>query len=232
MDSLPPPDPSDELFDVLTSDGQPTGIVKPRATVHRDGDWHRAFHLWIALRAVDSDEVDTVLLQQRAVGKDTWPGRLDVAVGGHYRSGETLRDVVREIDEELGISPALDTLIPLGTRRSVHKTARWVDREIQDIFLLVLSTSALPALRPEPAEISALYQIPADDLAALSTGVTGPVHARRRLVRADRALGPDEPAVVTLGDLVPAPDGYWGFGADAARRVLAGQAPPRRWLGG
>src|SRR5215218_4884038 len=36
-----------ELFDVVTSGGEPTGIVKPRWQVHRDGDWHRSIHLWI-----------------------------------------------------------------------------------------------------------------------------------------------------------------------------------------
>ena len=38
----PAQDPG-EPFDVITADGKPTGRVKSRAEVHRDGDWHRAF---------------------------------------------------------------------------------------------------------------------------------------------------------------------------------------------
>ena len=35
-------------LDVITANGKPTGRVKPRAEVHRDGDWHRAIHVWVA----------------------------------------------------------------------------------------------------------------------------------------------------------------------------------------
>ena len=37
-----------EPFDVITADGRPTGRVKTRAEIHRDGDWHRAIHVWVA----------------------------------------------------------------------------------------------------------------------------------------------------------------------------------------
>ena len=46
-DVEPAQDP-DEPFDVITADGKPTGRVKSRAEVHRDGDWHRAIHVWLA----------------------------------------------------------------------------------------------------------------------------------------------------------------------------------------
>jgi len=36
-----------ELIDVLDDHGQPTGIIKPKPDVHRDGDWHRCAHVWI-----------------------------------------------------------------------------------------------------------------------------------------------------------------------------------------
>ena len=36
--------------------------------------------------------------------KDTWPGALDVAVGGHLRAGETLAEAVREAEEEIGLA--------------------------------------------------------------------------------------------------------------------------------
>ncbi|HEX3722151.1 MAG TPA: NUDIX domain-containing protein, partial [Nitrolancea sp.] len=95
--------PPDELFDVLNADGTPTGEVKRRADVHGDGDWHRAFHLWI-VRRTETGRCE-VLFQRRSSRKDTWPNRLDIAVGGHYGAGETIKDVVREIDEELGFQP-------------------------------------------------------------------------------------------------------------------------------
>ena len=36
-----------ELLEVLDGYGHPTGIAKPRAAIHVDGDWHQAFHCWI-----------------------------------------------------------------------------------------------------------------------------------------------------------------------------------------
>lgn len=36
-----------EFFDILDEDGNKTGRTKLRNEVHRDGDWHKAFHIWI-----------------------------------------------------------------------------------------------------------------------------------------------------------------------------------------
>ena len=71
----------DEFLDVLTEEGLPTGRTKRRTEVHRDGDWHRSFHLWIV------KEGRYVLLQRRSQAKDLEPNKLDVAVGGHFSAG-------------------------------------------------------------------------------------------------------------------------------------------------
>ena len=36
-----------ELFDIRTPQGAPTGDVKERSAVHRDGDWHGTAHIWL-----------------------------------------------------------------------------------------------------------------------------------------------------------------------------------------
>ena len=80
-----------EYFDLYDADGRPLGRAKARDDVHRDGDWHRSSHVWI----FTSD--GRLLFQRRAPDKDTWPGRLDASIGGHYRSGEAgPSGVVRE----------------------------------------------------------------------------------------------------------------------------------------
>ncbi|MCC6315401.1 MAG: NUDIX domain-containing protein, partial [Thermomicrobiales bacterium] len=103
-----------ELFDIVRADGSPTGLTKPRASVHRDGDWHRSVHVWVA--GIDPDNEPWLMFQQRGAGKDTWPGRLDATVGGHFGAGETLRDALREVREEIGVEPHFDLLRPLGVR--------------------------------------------------------------------------------------------------------------------
>lgn len=57
----------EERFDILEDDGTPKGYSKNRSAVHRDGDWHRSTHIWV----LASD--GRVLVQKRAVGKDTFP---------------------------------------------------------------------------------------------------------------------------------------------------------------
>lgn len=117
----------DELLDVVDERGRPLG-VKPRGDVHRDGDWHRAFHLWVT-------SPDGVLLQRRARGKASWPGRLDASAAGHLIAGEAVRDGLREADEELGAAYAFDDLECLGVHR-VDDTERsgLVNRELQHVF--------------------------------------------------------------------------------------------------
>ena len=82
----------DEILDVFDEGGRHLG-TKRRADVHRDGDWHLAFHLWVVAPA-------GVLLQRRARGKSSWPGFLDASAAGHLLAGETIRDGLREVDEE------------------------------------------------------------------------------------------------------------------------------------
>src|SRR5579862_1982864 len=102
-----------EMFDLYDADGRSLGRSKAREEVHRDGDWHRSAHVWIYTGE------GCLLFQRRAHDKDTWPGRLDASIGGHYRAGEDRDGVVREAQEELGLAVSLAELIPLGVRSIV-----------------------------------------------------------------------------------------------------------------
>jgi len=74
------------------------GMIKPRAAVHRDGDWHRSVHIWLT-------DGTSFLLQRRSVHKDTHPGLLDVSCAGHLSGSDaSLLTAVKELDEELGFS--------------------------------------------------------------------------------------------------------------------------------
>ena len=117
----------DELLDVLAADGSPRG-TKRRADVHRDGDWHAAFHLWVICG-------DQVLLQRRSVRKQAWPGRLDATAAGHLAAGEAVLDGLREAEEELGVVYAPDQLTACGTF-TVDETQSdgTTNREFQHVF--------------------------------------------------------------------------------------------------
>src|SRR5690606_29815999 len=131
MDPRPAPNSDatvDELLDVLDANGLPTGERKARALVHRDGDWHRTVHVWV----VRSD--GTILVQRRAMEKELEPGRLDVSVGGHLAAGELDVDLVREVEEELGLPVKFGALTYLGTAVTDRAHGGYLDREFQDVY--------------------------------------------------------------------------------------------------
>ncbi len=219
MTVRPLTDPADELFDVLTEDGDPTGECKRRADVHRDGDWHRAFHLWVVQRP--PGEPDRVLFQRRASGKDTWPNRLDIAVGGHFRSGETIEDVIREIDEEIGVQPRLSDLVYVGKRQAVSLNVEWQDREIQDVYMLAIQ-GHFPTFQPNGIEIDSLVHLTIADLECLFRENPVSVPAMVASVVADRRLGGWRPTTLTIDDFVPVEDDYIVRGALAGSSLLNG----------
>ncbi len=87
-----------EYFDILDEQGNPTGEIKERRAVHRDGDWHKAVHIWI----INSKQ--EVLLQKRSPHKDSKPNMWAVSCAGHIIAGEDAETTVeKEAKEELGI---------------------------------------------------------------------------------------------------------------------------------
>ena len=148
-------DPADELLELLDDDGAPLGTGKARGRVHADGDWHRAFHLWVVR------EGRLVLLQRRALAKDLEAGRLDVTVGGHVRLGETLVDVVREAEEEIGLVVRPGQLTYLGSVRSVRSYEGALDREFQDVYA-VRDERPLSGFVLACDEVEVLYEVPVE----------------------------------------------------------------------
>lgn len=205
-----------EGFDVVTSSGAPTGIVKARAAVHRDGGWHRSVHVWIA----GADETGPFLtFQRRSTAKDTWGGKLDATVGGHVRAGETLVDTLREVEEEIGVAVGEAALRPLGVRVSVNDIGSEIrDHELQSVFLS-LDDRPLLDYSPNPAELEALVRFQIDQLFEFFEG------AIDRIQGASRAPGANQLATesFTRNDFIDNIDGYFYRIAIAAERALRGE---------
>ena len=206
-----------EPFDVITADGRPTSRVKTRAEVHRDGDWHRAIHVWVA--SVDDRGTPFLTFQQRSPHKDTWPARYDATVGGHYRAGETLAETVREVEEEIGIVPDLRVLRPVGVRVCANEALPGiVDREIQDVFLW-RDDRPLERFRPNPAELAALVRFPLATLVPFLAGESGEIDGVSLAPEATRA----ESITAHIDDFIPTIDRYFLRVAIAAQQALRGE---------
>lgn len=137
-----------ELFDIRTPQGAPTGEVKERSAVHRDGDWHGTVHIWLVRKREGRLQV---LLQKRSRSKETFPGCFDASCAGHLSAGDSFAEgALRELSEELGIKAREEELFYVGLYSYEVKErfggADIIDREIAAVYLY-----------QEPVEISGLH---------------------------------------------------------------------------
>jgi isopentenyldiphosphate isomerase len=199
-----------ELLEVFDAAGRPTGHARARAAIHRDGDWHLAFHCWIVRTGRRGQEV---VLQRRALTKDTFPGYWDAAAAGHWRFGETPAQAAREVAEELGLEVPFSSLTwrARATTERSHANGL-VDREHHEVYVLDWP-APLSSYRPDPAEVSMLGAFRAVELIDVAANRRARVHATEAV-----AVGPDggsRPVAATLtrADMVP-------YSAERLRRVL------------
>ena len=90
-----------EIFDIVDEKGNPTGKTIERKMAHETGARHRTAHIWI-IRNINGHL--EVLLQKRAMNKDSFPGRFDTSSAGHIQAGDEPKEsALRELFEELGI---------------------------------------------------------------------------------------------------------------------------------
>ena len=106
----------DELIDILTPEGKPTGKTALKSEAHKNGWFHATVHVW--LFTVD----EKILLQKRALTKKVFPGLWDISVAGHIGAGETiLSSAKREVFEEIGLELQEKDFIKIGTR--IHQVS-------------------------------------------------------------------------------------------------------------
>ncbi len=200
----------DEILDVFDERGWHVG-TKRRADVHRDGDWHLAFPLWVVAPA-------GVLFQRRARSKSSWPGFLDASAAGHLLAGESIRDGLREADEELGTAYAFDDLVQLGVHRVADaERSGVVNRELQHVFA-IRDDRPLTAWRDfDRVELDGLVLIGHDGYAELAAAVNDK-RAGTGFVRGRSWDGSSEVDVeIAATEIVPAP--YLQTIAPALRRI-------------
>ena len=204
----------DEKVDVLDARGASTGRAAWKSEAHRLGLWHRCFHCWIAAPETPSGG-PYLFVQRRAAGKDTWPNRLDVTVGGHLKAGESVLDGLRELEEELGLTVAASELVPLGTRKVEKKIPAGLDREFQKVFLLVRSLKK-GDLNLQEEEVTAVLRLRLDDTETLYGGLE---------VTAEEWAKGTSPVSIRLADFIPDEDNYLLRASRAVHAVLVGERP-------
>lgn len=135
---------SEEFLDILNENFEIRGR-ETRETVHKMGLLHRTFHCWI----VD----ENYLYFQIRNNHVSFPDLLDVTVGGHVRSGETVQDASREIEEEIGMIPEFEDLHFLGNHIFTFTDNEYNIRELADVYIIQVE-NGFNSLKPDGSELA------------------------------------------------------------------------------
>ncbi|MBY0098436.1 NUDIX hydrolase [Mesobacillus maritimus] len=103
-----------------------------REEVHRLGYWHEVFHCWVISSVAGTN---CIYLQLRSETKKDYPSLFDITAAGHLLADETVRDGVREIEEEIGVCLNFEELIPIGIFDYCVVRDNFIDKELANVFL-------------------------------------------------------------------------------------------------
>jgi len=152
----------DELIDIVTKEGLPTGKTALKSVVHKEGLYHHTAHIWFYTKRGE------ILLQQRAATKIICPLLWDVSVAGHIDAGETIKSgAVREIQEEIGLIITENDLLEIGVFKCFQSYENGIiDNEFHNTFISELKVP-LSELQGQPDEVEALKLVTLNDFSDL-----------------------------------------------------------------
>ena len=155
-------DGSEEHYEILDLNGNPTGEVLPKSRVHDKELLHGSVFIWIYNRRGE------VLLQLRDKNKRSFPDVWDVSVAGHISAGDTpLATAVREIEEEIGINVTANELTQV---EFVHDVVPWLPdkRHPELCWVYILYREIDPQeLTIQKSELSAVKMQSIDEIQTL-----------------------------------------------------------------
>ena len=149
----------DELIDIVTESGEPTGRSALKSEAHQNGWFHNTVHVWFY------NDKGEVLLSQRAASKVIHPMLWDVSVAGHIDAGEAIRTAaIREAHEETSLYIAEEDLQPIGIfkHQTVYNGGDIKDYEFHHSFILKISSKA-EELTPQEGEVEGFKFVSAEE---------------------------------------------------------------------
>ena len=212
----------EEWFETTDGLGRPSGIIKKRTDVHRDGDWHRSSHLHLIRTS------NRIVFQQRSESKDVFPALADVVVGGHHNPGESAEEALwREVREEIGIDlnqHSENRIAIPGYRMAIHEIPdkRIQDRELQDVSFLIWDLP-LEQLSLQQDEIFAVMEFFLPDVVDLFAGRKGHIQNMQGLCFEPDGRLRSYMRSWTINDFIPSVDNYLGKAAFTAQLILNGE---------
>ena len=149
---------AEELIEVLDENGISTGKAVSRKTVHEKGLWHRA-----VVVAILNDNKE-ILMQQRSLEKDKYPGRWDLSVAGHIPASEdAISTAIREMNEEINYAlseeiSVRDFRFLTSFRNQLKTSENIIENQFYD-FLVLNRNIAIDDLTMQTSEVSNLEYV-------------------------------------------------------------------------
>lgn len=159
-----------------------------RVTIHTQRLVHRSIHVLLL------DSAGRLLVQRRHAGKQTYPRTWDVSCAGHVEESDYLGGpdddldrvyaavAAREVEEELGVTPALTPVARYGPVPGVHYEQIQLFRGVSD-----------GPFRIQPDEVEELRLLAPSELAAFLAGPEPVTPLLRHWVHLHLAPGPGVP---------------------------------------
>ena len=143
----------EEIFDIVDLQDQVIGQASRRET-HARQLRHRAIHVLIFNCQAE------LLIQKRALNKDSYPGCYDSSASGHLNAGENYAvAAVREVEEELGL------VLPIAALQPQFKLDACADTGWEFVWVYTVH-SAAPVV-PNPAEIESVTHMTRREIESL-----------------------------------------------------------------
>ncbi|KAA3478664.1 nudix hydrolase 3 isoform X1 [Gossypium australe] len=135
-------------------------VEEVEGDVHRDGDYHKAVHVWIF-----AESTQELLLQKRADCKDSSPGLWDISSAGHISAGDSsLITAQRELQEELGVILPKDAFEFIFVfLEDVTNNGKFINNQYSNVYLVT-------TLEPIPREAFTLQDTEVSDVKYISFG--------------------------------------------------------------
>ncbi len=119
-----------EYLDVVDENNNLIGKNEERNIIHEKGIWHREVAVWIM------NEKGEVLLQKRAASKKQYPNKWAICAG-HIDAGESHEAaIIREMNEEIGMTLAIDDLEFLGVYKVEEQTENIINNYFNYTYFL------------------------------------------------------------------------------------------------
>ena len=146
-------------------DGNEIG-VKSYDTIHRQGLWHKAVHVWLI------NEKNEFLVQKRGDKVQTWPGLYENTAGGHIDIGDdSIKSAIKELYEETNIKKDESDFEFVGTiiDQFENKERCVINNEFDDIYIVRVNSDI--EFTKSHSEVKELVWFPAKEY--LNKGIAG-----------------------------------------------------------